>query len=55
MSAEEQYVMPYEKMYCPYNLINHDIPEHNEILDNWRNQTGLGVFADLTRIGVNKK
>lgn len=53
MNAEEQRAMQYERAYCPYDLIDHDTPDHDEILGNWRNQTGLGAFADLTRIGSN--
>lgn len=53
MSAEERHAMSYERVYCPYNLIDHDTPDHDEILGNWRYQTGLGAFTDLTRIGAN--
>jgi len=53
MTAEEQHIMPNARAYCPSNLINHEIFEHNEILSTWHEQTELGPFEDLVRIGAN--
>ncbi|TGZ54370.1 hypothetical protein DBV15_12184 [Temnothorax longispinosus] len=53
MTAEKQHVMLYARTYCLHDFIDHDTLDHDEILGNWRNQTELGAFIDLTRIGAN--